>query len=156
VPAAVTLYDWLLFLHVVAAMVWVGGIVALNVLATQVLRSGGTEAVSRFTDSLRFIGPVMLAPSVVALLAFGIWMVADSEAWDFGQRWVQVGVGLLVVAFVVGAAFQSRSALGAQRAASAGDEVEAVRQLRRWSCGMRVILLLLLVGTWDMVVKPWL
>jgi uncharacterized membrane protein len=155
-PAAVTLYDWLLFLHVVAAMVWVGGIVALNVLATQVLRSGGAEAVARFTGSLRFVGPVMLAPSVVTLLAFGIWMVADSEAWDFGQRWIQLGLGLLVLAFVVGAAFQSRSALGAQKAASAGNEVEALRQLRRWAWGMRLILVLLLVGTWDMVVKPGL
>jgi uncharacterized membrane protein len=155
-PYAATLYDWLLFLHIVAAMVWVGGLFAVNVLAIQVLRGGESQVVARFIGSLRFVGPLVFAPSVVALLAFGIWMVVDSNAWDFGQRWVQVGTGLLVLAFVIGAAFQSRSALAAQRAASAGDDREAVRQLRRWAWGMRLILVVLLVATWDMVVKPGL
>jgi len=36
----------------------------------------------------------------------------------------------------------------------AGDDAEAARQLRRWSWGMRLILFLLLVVTWDMVFKP--
>ena len=155
-PVAFDLYDWLLFLHVVAAMVWVGGVVALNVLATQVLRSGEPDAVTRFTAGLRVIGPLALAPAVAALLAFGIWMVADSDAWNFGQTWVLVGLGLFAAAFVVGAAFQSRAAIGAQRAAAAGDAGEASRQLARWTWGMRLILVLLLVATWDMVFKPGL
>jgi uncharacterized membrane protein len=155
-PQAVTLYDWLLFGHVVAAMVWVGGIAVLNVLAAQILRSGEPDAVSRVTGSLRVIGPVVLAPSVVALLAFGIWLVVDSEAWDFGQGWVRLGLALFAGAFVVGAVFQSRSAIAAQRAAAAGDAGEAARQLSRWAWGMRLILVLLLVATWDMVAKPGL
>ena len=59
-------------------------------------------------------------------------------------------------AFVVGAVFQSRSAIGAQRAAEADNHGEAARQLTRWSWGMRVILLLLFAATWDMVFKPGL
>ena len=42
----------------------------------------------------------------------------------------------------------------AQRASEAGDGAEAARDLRRWSWGILVILLLLLVATWDMVFKP--
>lgn len=30
---AADLYDWLVFLHIIAAMVWFGGLVALTVLA---------------------------------------------------------------------------------------------------------------------------
>jgi hypothetical protein len=52
--------------------------------------------------------------------------------------------------------FQSRTAIGAQRAADAGDDGEAARQLRRWSWGTRLILLLLVVASWDMVFKPGL
>ena len=155
-PVAFELYDWLLFLHIVAAMVWVGGVVALNVLATHVLRSGDRDAVTRFTGSLRVVGPLTLAPAVAVLLAVGIWMVADSEAWSFGQTWVLLGLGLFAAAFVVGAAFQSRAAIGAQRAVAAGDADEAARQLARWSWGMRLILALLLATTWDMVFKPGL
>jgi uncharacterized membrane protein len=150
------LYDWLLFVHIVAAMLWVGGLVALNVLAAQVLRSADGDSLVRFTRSLGRIGPTVLAPAVVALLAFGIWMVADSAAWDFGQGWVQLALGLFAAAFIVGAAFQSRAAIGAQRAAAAGDVPEGVRLLKRWSWGMRLILVLLLVATWDMVAKPGL
>jgi uncharacterized membrane protein len=153
---AADLYDWLLFLHVIAAMVWVGGLVALTVLASLVLSGGEEGAVARFVASLRVIGPLVLLPSMAAVIGFGIWMVLDSEAWSFGQTWVWLALALFGGAFVVGAAFQSRSAIDAQRAAEAGDHLEAARQLRRWSWGMRVILLLLFVAAWDMVFKPGL
>ncbi len=151
-----SLYDWLVFFHIFSAMVWVGGLVALSVLATQVLRSGERDAVARFVGNLRVIGPLVLAPATVALLGFGIWLVVNSAAWDFGQTWIRLALALFTGAFLVGAVFQSRAAIGAQRAAEAGDHGEAARQLTRWSWGMRLILVLLLVATWDMVFKPGL
>jgi uncharacterized membrane protein len=45
---AAGLYDWLLPLHIVAAMVWVGSAVLLVALVTGVLRSRDPEAVARF------------------------------------------------------------------------------------------------------------
>ena len=41
--ATATLYDWLLFLHVAAAMVWVGGAVLLGALVTVVRRDREPE-----------------------------------------------------------------------------------------------------------------
>lgn len=151
-----TLYDWLLFLHIVAAMVWVGGLVALNVLVLVVLRSGRSDEVARFVSALRVVGPATLAPAMLGVVGFGVWLVLDSDAWSFGQTWVWLALVLFGVAFVVGAGLQSRSALGAQHAVEAGDSAEAVRQLRRWAWGMRAILVVLLVIAWDMVFKPWL
>jgi uncharacterized membrane protein len=151
-----SLYEWLLYLHVVAAMVWVGGLVALNVLVAVVLRSGGEGEVARFVSTLRIVGPATLAPAMLGVVGFGIWLVLESDAWSFGQAWVWLALVLFAVAFVVGAAFQSRTAIGAQRAVEAGDDAEAVRQLRHWAWGMRSILLVLLVIAWDMVFKPWL
>jgi uncharacterized membrane protein len=155
-PLAVTLYEWLMFLHVLAAMIWVGGLVTLGVLATQVLRGGEPDAIARLVGSLRVVGPLMLAPAMVAVLGFGIWLVLDSDAWDFGQTWIWLALLLFAAAFLVGAIFQSRAAIGAERAAAAGDEREAARQLRRWSWGMCLIVVALVVITWDMVVKPGL
>jgi uncharacterized membrane protein len=153
---AATLYDWLLFLHLVAAMVWVGGVATLSALATYILRRGEREAIARFVGSLRVIGPLVLAPAPLALVGFGIWLVIDSDAWEFGQTWIWLGLALFAAAFVVGAAFQSRAAIGAERAAAEGDDAEAARQLGRWSWGSRLILVLLAVATWDMVFKPGL
>ena len=134
-------------------MIWVGGVLTRSALAGQIVRRGEREAMARFIGSLRVIGPLVLAPAPVALVVFGIWLVVDSDAWDLGQTWVQVGLALFAVAFLVGAAFQSRAAIGAERAAAAGDNAEAARLLRRWAWGSSAILVLLLVATWDIVLK---
>ena len=153
---ATGLYDWLLFGHIVAAMIWVGGGLVLGALAVQTVRAGEADAVARFVASLRVIGPRMLAPATVAVLGLGVWMVLDSAAWDFGQLWVLLALGLFAAAFLVGAAHQSRAAIGAERALERGDHHAARRQLARWSWGYWLIVLLLVVAAWDMVFKPGL
>jgi uncharacterized membrane protein len=154
--ATQTLYGWLLFLHVLAAMVWVGGGVMLAVVAARVLRDPDPGAVGRFTGSLRVLGPLVLGPATVAVLGLGIGLVVDTEAWDFGQLWVQLGLGLFAAAFLVGAVWQSRSALAATRATAQEDDAEARRQLRRWLAGYWLIVTLLVVAVWDMTTKPGL
>ena len=154
--ATQTLYDWLLFLHVLAAMVWVGGGVMLAAIAARVLRDPDPAAVGRFTASLRSLGPLVLAPATVAVLGLGIGLVVDSDAWDFGQLWLQLGLALFAAAFLIGAVWQSRTALAATRAAEHNSNGEARRQLRRWSWGYRLIVLLLVVAAWDMTTKPGL
>jgi uncharacterized membrane protein len=151
-----TLYDWLLFGHVVAAMVWLGGGVLLAAQAVLTVRSADPDAVGRFVRSLRVLGPAVLAPATIAVAGLGVWLVLDSAAWDFGQTWVQIAIALFAVAFVVGAAHQSRAAIHAQRAVEGGDEPEARRQLARWCAGYVAIVLALLAIAWDMVFKPGL
>jgi hypothetical protein len=40
---------------------------------------------------MRVIGPRVLAPATIAVVGFGVWLVLDSSAWDFGQLWIQLG-----------------------------------------------------------------
>jgi uncharacterized membrane protein len=154
--ATQTLYNWLLFLHVLAAMVWIGGGVMLAAIAARVLRDPDPAAVGRFTASLRVLGPLVLAPATVAVLGLGIGLVVDSDAWDFGQLWLQLGLALFAAAFLIGAVWQSRTALAATRAAGRDNNGEARRQLRRWLWGYRLIVLLLVAAAWDMTTKPGL
>jgi uncharacterized membrane protein len=148
------LYDWLLLLHILAGMFWLGGITVVGAFAVRILRTREPGATAAFLGSLRVIGPLVLAPAPVILLGMGIWMVA--EQWDFGDTWVSVGFALFAVAFLIGAAHQSRAAIAAERASKAGDDAAALRHLRRWAYGMAVILTLLIAATWDMVFKPGL
>ena len=143
---AASLYQWLLFLHVLAAMAWVGGAILLGVLATAVLRTRQADAVERFVRVLPVVGPRVLAPATIGVVGLGVWLVLDSAAWDFGQFWVQLALALFAGAFVIGAAHQSRAALRAERAVERGDRDEALRQLARWSWGYRLIVLLLVVN----------
>lgn len=135
-------------------MVWVGGLVVLTALSGFILRGGDSEAIARFSASLRRIGPLTLAPATIAVVSLGIGLVLDSNAWHFSQGWIVLALALFAAAFLIGAAFQSRTAIHMERATAAGNHAEAARQLRRWAWGMRLILLLLVVTTWDMVVKP--
>jgi uncharacterized membrane protein len=132
---AATGYDWLLFLHVLAAMIWLGGIACVTVLAGVALRSGEPDPVGRFIASLRIVGPLTLGPASFAVLGFGIWLVVDSDAWDFGRAWIIVGLALLGAAFLVGGPVVRRAATGARRATDAGDRRRALGHLRRCSWG---------------------
>jgi uncharacterized membrane protein len=151
-----TLYDWLLFGHILAAMIWLGGGVMLAGLAIATLRGGDPQGIARFVGGLRVIGPAVLAPATVAALGLGVWLVLDSAAWDFGQTWVQLALGLIAVAIAVGAGHQARTAIGAQRAIDRGDHPGARRQLARWTAGYALIVALLVATAWDMVFKPGL
>jgi len=137
-------------------MIWVGGGVMLAVIAARVLRDSDPAAVGRFFATLRATAPFVLTPAALAVLGLGIGLVVDADSWDFGQLWVQLGVALFAAAFVIGAAWQSRTALAARHAAERGDDSEARRQLRRWLAGYGLIVLLLVVATWDMMAKPGL
>lgn len=149
---AATLYNWLLFAHVLAAMIWVGGTAVSAVLATRILRRGDETEIGRFVGTLRVIGPLIFAPAPLIILSAGIWMV--SKSWSFSDGWIKLGISLFAAVFLIGALFQSRAAIAAERAAEAGDAKAARRFLQRWSWGARLILLLLVVATWDMVMKP--
>jgi len=90
------------------------------------------------------------------LLGLGIGLVLDTAAWDFGQLWVLLGLGLFAGAFLIGAVWQSRTAIAATRAAERADDQEARRQLGRWSLGYLVVVVLLVAAAWDMTTKPGL
>lgn len=151
-----SLHDWLVFLHVLAAMLWIGGLAALNMLGLSAARRGGPDGVARFVASLRVVGPVVLGPSSLVVLGVGIWLVLDSSVSSFGQTWIWLALTLLAAAVLVGVLYLARAAQAAERAIEAGDHAGARRQLSRWSGGVWLILLLLVVATWDMVFKPGL
>jgi len=149
------LHSWLVFGHILGAMAWLGGGLVLALMGVRVRRSSDLASYREFAGTLGYVGPRVLMPGVVAVLVFGLWMVLESEAWDFSQLWIQIAIGLFAVAFVIGALYLSRVGIALSRAASA--DVAAQRQLvDRWLTGYGVVLLILLVAVWDMVFKPGL
>jgi len=148
------LYNWLMFGHVLAAMVWLGGTAVLGLLAAQTIRQKEPGSLARFAATIGFVGPRLLAPATVLVAGLGAGLVLDGREWQFGQFWIDLAIGLFAAVLVIGAGFQSRAAIGAQRAIADRDTDQAARQVRRWAWGALVILLLLVVITWDMTVKP--
>jgi uncharacterized membrane protein len=148
------LYGWLKLLHVLGAIVWMGGYVAMAFLTARLLRAGDRTVLRGYATALdAFGGPVLGASSGLTLLA-GIGVAAVGHLWAL--LWVQLGLGLIVLLFVFGAAAIGPAArrLRAALAAAEGDGAAVAAAGGRLVAleGLYVVLLLVAVGI--MVLKP--
>lgn len=146
------LYHWLLLGHVLSAMVWVGGGIMLVFVGLRARASADPHAIADFGQSLSYLGPRVLAPSVLGVIVFGTWMVLDNAAWEFDQAWILIAIGLFAVAFLIGAVYLSRVALQLVRSERADASLAPV--LDRWLLGYGLVLVVLVLAVADMVFKP--
>lgn len=107
------MYQLVLYLHVISAVIWVGGAFAIQALAIVVSRSNDPLELPRLGSNLEFIGSRLFAPAAVLLFATGVVMTI--QKWALGQTWIAVSVGLWVLSAVLGAAYL---APGARRVAA--------------------------------------
>ena len=148
-----TLYELLLFVHIVAAMVWVGGGILLTILAVRVDRSEDMGFRLRFSRASAVIGPVAGTAAIV-VLAMGVAMVVQNDAWSLSQTWIWLALVLFAISAFVGGGYFGRAGKRIDAALEANDVERAnllTRQMRRVST---VDLTVLLVVVWLMVAKP--
>jgi len=86
--------NWLLFVHILAAMVWLGGGLTLLIVGLRAGASSRPEAIAEFAGAVPYVGLRVLMPSVVLLLVTGVWQVLASSAWKFTQLWVVIALVL--------------------------------------------------------------
>jgi putative copper export protein len=149
-----TIAPWLLFLHVLGAVAWVGGGMTLMAVGMATQRSPDPGAASAFGRLMSWVGPRVLMPGVLLILVTGPWMVLTSAAWDFSQVWVIIGIACFVLAFAVGVGVVARTGVALSRPETPESEAHAL--LRRWLAAYVVVVAILLIAVWDMVVKPGL
>jgi uncharacterized membrane protein len=149
---------WLKLGHILGAIVWLGGGFALSIVGSRARASNDPRVVQEFARTLSYVGPRVMTPAVIGTIVFGVALVLTSAAWDFGQLWVLIGLGLFVVAFAIGVGYLSRIGirLGHLADAPLPSLDEANHLLSRWIVAYRVVLVLLVVVVWDMVFKPGL
>lgn len=151
------MYDFLLTMHVLAAILWVGGAVTLHILMRRALRLTDRRAQhERFTE-LEWVGERFYPVFSVILVAFGIWLVArDDGGFEFSDTFVQIGLTGWVISFLIGIGFYGRE--GKKRAGiveSEGAESPAVAaSFQRTAMVNSFELLILLIVVVDMTTKP--
>jgi len=97
------MYQVLVFIHIVCAIIWVGGAFFSQMLALQVRRSDDPMELPRLGRRLEFMGGRIFLPAAVVLFVAGVLMVI--QAWSFGQLWVGASTALWVLSAVIGAAY---------------------------------------------------
>ena len=148
-------YEWLKAVHVLAAVVWVGGAVTIQALAFLVLRSQDPRELASFSRNAGFVGERMFTPASLVLVVFGAWAVHEG-GYGYSQTWLWLGVLVFALSFVVGAGFLGPEAKRLAKAIEGGgpESPEARMRLDRILLVSRVELVLLLLIVVDMVVKP--
>src|SRR5204862_178557 len=103
-----SLYDWLLFLHVTGAFFLIGGVVVAGILNLAAIGPKRRPSeIATLYRLIRFAVP-LIGAGMLLTLAIGLWLVAESP-WNYGydDAWVIVALvrwappGWLDVGFIV-------------------------------------------------------
>jgi hypothetical protein len=150
----VTGYELWLFLHIAAAMVWIGGATVAQVFGILAQRSGEPARSAAFGRDMAFIGPKVFAPAALVVLATGVFLTEDGN-WDWSEPFVWLGiVGWGIVAFTAFAYLTRAMGRVGARLAADGPSAEVAAEVRRLVLLGRVLILVLFVIAFLMVVKP--
>jgi putative copper export protein len=150
-----TAYGILKAIHVLAAIVWVGGGITMFVLAMRMVRSQDAARVFSFVRDLDWMGKHVYLPASMTVLVFGI-LTALQAHLSFRAPWLVLGFLGLVATASTGTMFflpegKRIISIGEQRGP---DDPEVRRRITRLVGVARVDLVVLLLVVVDMVLRP--
>ena len=149
-------YNVILLVHILAAIVWVGGGVFIQIYVTRLDRTGETDRLMAFAKDLEKLGNRIFLPASLLVLAAGITMVVYSPGVQLSELWVILGLVGIANTIVIGAVFlgpeAGRLAHIAQERGPSDPEV--LRRTKRIFAISRIDLAVILLVVADMVLKP--
>jgi Predicted integral membrane protein (DUF2269) len=137
-------------IHVLAAAVWVGGALVLNIAMPLAVRSGEPPMMLAGMRLANFVGPRVLVPSGLIVLLTGVWLTEDYYDWDL--LWIQLGLIGAITVLAVALAY----VVPKGRRGLAGIEAgQPPPPGRNWVPILSPIMLVLLIAVLVlMVIKP--
>ena len=148
-------YDTLKFLHIVAAIAWIGSGLFVQYRGTRLRRAGTPEQTANLAREVAESTPWFIASSVTVLV-FGVSLVLYSPGYGFTDAWILIGLAGYVATFVTGN-FLIRPTVEKLAVASASEDpasptVQAL--IARLFAISRVDQVVLVLVVADMVFKP--
>ena len=150
-----SLYELLLFVHIIAVVVWVGGSVTLQLISMRVMKAGDPARRASLAGDMEWLGARVFTPASGIVLLFGIFLVLNGN-WEWGEPWIGAGLAIWVVSTVLGIAFFGPEVGRVQTLAGAeGPDSPAVTaRINRLLLVARVDLALLVLAVFLMSTKP--
>lgn len=153
-----TVENLLHFLHQLAAIVWLGGVLAANVLQVRIGRGRDQAVQASLLRQSDFYGRAVIAPATVVVLLTGLLLVAQMDDASWSDFWVAWGLAGIAVSLALGGTL-IRATNAELRRLAEGPTLDDPR----WSALQRraatlygINLVLLLSVVWAMVFKPTL
>jgi uncharacterized membrane protein len=149
------LIDVLKLVHILAAIVWVGGAFFTSVVGSRMKNADPPHRLG-FARMMQFVSIGVFTPAAVIVLAVGSWMVLDTDLYTFEQAWIGIGIGVVAISAVMGPTFFKPTIDKAVAAMEAGDGPAAGALMQKIGIASRVVIAMQIVAIWAMVAKPGL
>jgi uncharacterized membrane protein len=151
----VTLYTLFKFLHIVSAIVWIGGVSTLSLLNFRLSRLNQPQALQALSRESNFYGRAVVGPAAALTLIAGI-VTATQMGVSFSSLWITWGFTAIFCSFILGATLTriTTNKLNklSQLSTATTQQVSAVQNRLAVLNILDVLLLLSTVGA--MVFKP--
>jgi uncharacterized membrane protein len=150
-----TWYAFFKSIHVICAVVWVGGATIIQAYALLILRTDDGRRQAEFAKDTEIVGMRTFTPASLILFLAAIGMMVNAH-WSWGQNWVVLGLIAFGLSFAIGVGFLGpESGRLAKLIEAEGPDSPAVKaRIRRILMVSRAELVVLLTVIWNMVVKP--
>jgi uncharacterized membrane protein len=142
--------------HVLAAVIWIGGGALLMILGVAAERKRDPVELATVARQAAMVGEKLFAPAGIVVVAMGVAMMVNTN-WGWGKFWVVAGLVGYAITFVTGVAvlapMTKRIAALTEEKGAADPETAAAITLVLQIVRIDIAMLLLVVV--DMVVKPF-
>jgi uncharacterized membrane protein len=147
-------YEALKYIHILAAIVWVGGAFFTQMLAIKATRSGDPADLARTGRDIGIVGGRVFPLASIILLIAGILLVI--QRWSFTQAWIAIALVLWLASLLSGVLYLGPQAarIGELFAAEGPTSVAAQARLSRVFLVSRLELVSFAVIVFLMVFKP--
>ena len=147
-------YNLVKYVHVLCAIVWVGGAFYTQLLAIRAQRSTDPMDLPKLGATAAEIGLKVFLPASILLFAAGLVLVL--ERWSFGTFWVSISMLLWLTSVLVGALYlgPASAKVGKLFATEGPSSVAARASLARLFLVSRLELVSFAVIVFLMVTKP--
>jgi uncharacterized membrane protein len=150
----ITWYVFFKAVHVISAVVWVGGAHFSGILGARAARSRDGKRMADFAGEMEVVGLRIFVPSSLFLIVTGAAMMINGSL-DWGQLWVDYGIAVWIVAFVLGVGFfgPESGRLKTLIHDQGPESAEVQERIRRILVVSRIEQILLFGVVWAMVTK---
>lgn len=151
---AATTYQWYLAVHILAAVLWVGGAFTIQLLAIRASRPNGRLQLGSLASEIEWVGTRVFIPSSLILVIMG-FLLAGKGDWDW-NFWLVFALIVWIASFVTGAAYLGPQSgkLGEDVERYGIDSAQATARLQRIFLVSRIELVFLVLVVLDMALKP--
>jgi uncharacterized membrane protein len=150
-----TWYEFLLFVHISASVIWVGAGFLLVVLAIRADRTDDEDAIKRILDDNAWLATRLFIPSSLMVVIAGVLLTIDGP-WEFDQLWIGIGLAGYLATFLTGVAVlrPRGDRIAEMIARDGGLTAVSLAETRRLLALARIDTVVLFVVIADMAVKP--